>query len=166
VLLVVPLRLLLSPEATDATGCATGSPTVILADSGSAGRTAAGLPEVAGQAGDGMEASAVARFAGWTVDLGSRRLTGPRAESRTLPPAEFRLLVAFLAEPRRVIPRATLARRALQDRDVHCARTLDVYVSRLRRHLRPARRLPGPIGTVRSIGYVLNADVQFDGGSH
>jgi DNA-binding response OmpR family regulator len=97
----------------------------------------------------------------WAVDLGSRRLTGTHLPSRTLPLAEFRLLLAFLAEPRRVIPRAALVERALQDRDVRCARTLDVYVSRLRRHLRPQRRMPGPIGTVRSIGYVLNADVEF-----
>lgn len=126
----------------------------------------AGSPEITGRAGDMPVASVVARFAGWGVDLGSRRLTGPNAGSRTLPPAEFRLLLAFLAEPRRVIPRAALVERALHDRDVRCARTLDVYVSRLRRRLRPQRRLPGPIGTVRGIGYVLNADVEFDDGSH
>lgn len=153
VLLVVPLRLLL-PAAG-----ASESPLVLVADHLVAERPGAGLPGSASPAG--AATGPVARFAGWAVDLGSRRLTGTHLPSRTLPLAEFRLLLAFLAEPRRVIPRAALVERALQDRDVRCARTLDVYVSRLRRHLRPQRRMPGPIGTVRSIGYVLNADVEF-----
>ncbi len=166
VLLVVPLRLRLVPGAADDAGCATGSPMVLPADAGSPLRRAAGWPGVDDPGGAAPLPNTVARFAGWGVDLGSRRLTGPHAGSRTLPPAEFRLLLAFLAQPRRVIPRAALVERALQDRGVHCARTLDVYVSRLRRHLRPQRRLPGPIGTVRSVGYVLNADVEFDDGGH
>lgn len=162
VLLVVPLRLLVPTTGAGSNG----QPLVLFADRCGALRDGCGSPATTNPVDATATTGALARFAGWTIDLGSRRLTAPHAAPRTLPPAEFRLLLAFLAEPRRVIPRTALALRALQDRDVRCARTLDVYVSRLRRHLRAQRRLPGPIGTVRSVGYVLNADVEYVDARH
>ena len=162
-LLVLPLR----PPAelrTVTSGAASGDAVFAANPSAPIGRS--GGFESARLRGTPAPPPLVARFAGWSIDLDSRRLTAASGAQRTLPVAEFRVLVALLQEPRRAIPREVLARRALGDRESHCPRTLDVYVSRLRRHLRSSRRLPTPIGTVRSIGYVLNADVEYVAGTH
>ncbi len=71
-----------------------------------------------------------------------------------LAPTEFRLLVHFMRNPRRVHSRNEL-QSAAWPRDIHLGtRTVDVHVGRLRQALRTAGG-PDPIRTVRSVGYAL-----------
>ncbi|NJO31901.1 MAG: response regulator [Rhodospirillales bacterium] len=74
-----------------------------------------------------------------------------------LAPIEFRLLVHFMRNPRRVHSRNEL-QLAAWPRDIHLGtRTVDVHVGRLRQALRTAGS-PDPIRTVRSVGYALAED--------
>lgn len=74
-----------------------------------------------------------------------------------LAPTEFRLLVHFMRNPRRVHSRSEL-QLAAWPRDIHLGtRTVDVHVGRLRQALRTAGS-PDPIRTVRSVGYALTED--------
>ncbi len=71
-----------------------------------------------------------------------------------LAPTEFRLLVYFMRNPRRVHSRSDL-QVAAWPRDIHLGtRTVDVHVGRLRNALRTAGG-PELIRTVRSVGYAL-----------
>ena len=71
-----------------------------------------------------------------------------------LAPTEFRLLVHFMKNPRRVHSRSDL-QVAAWPRDIHLGtRTVDVHVGRLRHALRTAGG-PDLIRTVRSVGYAL-----------
>ena len=71
-----------------------------------------------------------------------------------LAPTEFRLLVHFMRNPRRVHSRSEL-QSAAWPQDIHLGtRTVDVHVGRLRQALRTAGG-PDPIRTVRSVGYAL-----------
>jgi two-component system, OmpR family, phosphate regulon response regulator PhoB len=74
-----------------------------------------------------------------------------------LAPTEFRLLVHFMRNPRRVHSRSEL-QSAAWPRDIHLgSRTVDVHVGRLRQALRTAGG-PDPIRTVRSVGYALEEE--------
>lgn len=71
-----------------------------------------------------------------------------------LAPTEFRLLVHFMRNPRRVHSRSDL-QVAAWPHDIHLGtRTVDVHVGRLRHALRTAGG-PDLIRTVRSVGYAL-----------
>jgi two-component system phosphate regulon response regulator PhoB len=71
-----------------------------------------------------------------------------------LAPTEFRLLVHFMRNPRRVHSRREL-QSAAWPRDIHLGtRTVDVHVGRLRHALNTAGG-PDLIRTVRSVGYAL-----------
>ncbi len=99
------------------------------------------------------------RFSGWVLDLIERRLVAPGGGVVSLPGIEFALLRAFVESPRRVLSRSRLAELTQRDgRTFRSARTVDVYVSRLRRRL--SRAGGGPlISTVWRAGYVFEADV-------
>ena len=72
-----------------------------------------------------------------------------------LAPTEFRLLVHFMRNPRRVHSRSEL-QSAAWPRDIHLGtRTIDIHVGRLRHALRTAGG-PDLIRTVRSVGYALS----------
>jgi two-component system, OmpR family, phosphate regulon response regulator PhoB len=74
-----------------------------------------------------------------------------------LAPTEFRLLVHFMRNPRRVHSRSDL-QVAAWPRDIHLGtRTVDVHVGRLRQALRTAGG-PDLIRTVRSVGYALEEE--------
>jgi two-component system, OmpR family, response regulator len=99
------------------------------------------------------------RFSGWVLDLVERRLVAPGGGVAPLPGLEFALLRAFVTRPRRVLTRAELAQRTGRDgRNSPSPRTVDVYVSRLRRILEQAGGTP-LISTVWGAGYVFDADV-------
>jgi two-component system, OmpR family, response regulator len=99
------------------------------------------------------------RFAGWTLDLLERHLIAPGGGILHLPGLEFALLRAFVERPRRVLTRADLAGSTRRDgRTGPSTRTIDMYVSRLRRRLRHGGGA-ALIATVRGTGYVLDADV-------
>jgi len=77
------------------------------------------------------------RFAGWELNLGSRRLTSPQGDRVELTHAEFNLLQAFCAAPQRVLSREQLLDLSrLHGAEVY-DRTVDVQVLRLRRKIEP-----------------------------
>ena len=70
-------------------------------------------------------------------------------------PTEFKLLCTLMERPGRVFSREQL-REAVWGRDLDIgARTIDVYIRRLRKALNRAGD-PDPIRTVRSAGYALD----------
>jgi two-component system, OmpR family, response regulator len=100
------------------------------------------------------------RFAGWEVNLRTRRLISATGIPVELTIGEFSLLTAFLRSPQQLLSREQLlAATYLHDEDVH-DRTIDVQVLGLRRKLKIDPSAPELIKTERGGGYVFNAPVQ------
>ena len=100
------------------------------------------------------------RFAGWSLDLGKRRLVAPEGSTVDLSGAEYDLLSVFLDHPQRVLSRERLLELARNRVSVTATdRSVDVQVSRLRQKLETDGGR-GLIKTVRGTGYVFVADVE------
>ena len=98
-------------------------------------------------------------FEGWSLDPLKRRLTDPEGAAVALSSAEFRLLTAFLENPRQVLDRDRLL-DMVQGREAHLYdRAVDNQISRLRRKIEADSRNPQLIQTVWGGGYMLAADV-------
>lgn len=98
------------------------------------------------------------RFAGWRLDAVGRQLFDPDDVVINLSDGEFRLLLALVENPRRVLTRDTLLDLSRGLTAEHFDRAIDVQMSRLRKKL--AR--PGTeelIRTIRNEGYMFTADV-------
>jgi two-component system OmpR family response regulator len=99
-------------------------------------------------------------FDGWRLDPLKRRLTDPEGAVVAISSAEFRLLVAFLEHPRKVLDRDRLL-DMVQGREAHLFdRAIDNQVSRLRRKIEADSKNPQLIQTVWGGGYMLAADVR------
>jgi two-component system, OmpR family, response regulator len=108
----------------------------------------------------GGEGGNLIRFAGWTLDPGSRRLTAPEGELVTLSTGEFDLLLAFVEHPQRVLNRDQLLDLARGRSAIPFDRSIDVQVSRLRRKIETDPKAPQIISTVRGGGYMFTASVE------
>lgn len=106
----------------------------------------------------GGERETEAHFDGWTINFPRRQLTAPSGAIVELTGAEFDLLASFVGQPQRVIARERLVELSRTRLGDSSDRSIDVLVSRLRRKLSAAGHQP-PIGTVRGIGYIFNAEV-------
>jgi two-component system OmpR family response regulator len=102
----------------------------------------------------------VFRFAGWTLDPGSRELISPENANVDLSGAEFDLLLAFLNAPQRVIGRERLLEMSRTRISDASDRSIDVLVSRLRRKLSSVSNTEPLVRTVRGVGYILTAPVE------
>jgi two-component system OmpR family response regulator len=102
------------------------------------------------------------RFAGWTLDTAARELIDPEGSRQTLTGAEYRLLLAFVSHPNRVLSRHQLIELTSTRRSELFDRSIDVRVSRLRQLLRDQSRTPHIIKTVYGDGYVLGAAVEVE----
>jgi len=102
----------------------------------------------------------VIRFAGWTLDSGSRRLTSPEGALVTLSTGEFDLLLAFVEHPQRVLNRDQLLDLARGRSAIPFDRSIDVQVSRLRRKIEVDAKAPQIISTVRGGGYMFTPAVE------
>ena len=115
-------------------------------------------------AGGAMPASAgptrVLRFAGWTVDRGARRLTGPDGARVALTSAEFDLLSTFCDHPGRVLSRERLLDLTQGPGSASQDRSVDIVVSRLRLKIERNPREPDFVQTVRSSGYIFSPAVE------
>lgn len=108
----------------------------------------------------GGDGGAVARFAGWSLDLAKRELTSPDGVLVQLSGGEFELLAVFVGHPRRVLSREQLLDLA-RGRDAQpFDRSIDVQVSRLRRKIEDDPRRPALIKTVRGGGYTFTPEVE------
>jgi len=106
------------------------------------------------------EALRARRFAGWELDLRTRRLTSPIGERVDLTHAEFGLLRALLEAPERVLSRDQLLEMSHGFDDDVFDRSIDVQVLRLRRKIESDPRRPQLIRTQRGSGYYLAAKVE------
>jgi two-component system OmpR family response regulator len=99
------------------------------------------------------------RFAGWELNLRTRRLTGPDGKRVELSNGEFSLLEAFCAAPQRVLSRDQLLELSrLHGAEVY-DRSIDVQVLRLRRKIETNPSQPEYIKTERGAGYQFDAPV-------
>lgn len=98
-------------------------------------------------------------FAGFRLDLSSRRLTDAAGAEVALTTGEFRLLHALLQRPQQVLSRDELM-SALHGREAGpYDRTIDVAVGRLRRKIESDPAAPHLIKSVRGAGYLFAATV-------
>jgi two-component system, OmpR family, response regulator len=100
------------------------------------------------------------RFAGWGLDLTARHLVSPQGVVVPLSGAEYRLLRVFLDHPNRVLSRDQLLDFTQGREATPFDRSIDVQVSRLRRHLKDDAREATILKTVRGEGYVLATAVE------
>ncbi|WP_319774033.1 response regulator transcription factor [Breoghania sp.] len=106
-----------------------------------------------------VEKAGVRRFAGWTLDLESHRLTSPSGVSNRLTHGEFDLLAALTRYPGKIMSRDELI-ASVTDREWNPNdRTIDVLISRLRRKIEPEPGKPQLIATEYGIGYVFTEPV-------
>lgn len=104
------------------------------------------------------------RFAGWTLDAGSRQLSGPAGRQVELTGGEFDLLLAFLDHPQRVLTRDQLLDWTRGRDAAPYDRTIDVQLSRVRRKLGDDPKSPQMIRTVRGGGYLFAPEVESGSG--
>jgi DNA-binding response OmpR family regulator len=100
------------------------------------------------------------RFAGWELNLRTRRLTSPGGDRVELTNGEFSLLQAFCAAPRRILTRDQLLELSRLNRAEVYDRSIDVQILRLRRKIEPDPSHPAYIRTERGAGYMLDAPVE------
>ena len=99
------------------------------------------------------------RFAGWELNLRTRRLGARDGRQLELSGHEFSLLVAFCSAPQRVLSREQLLGLSrLHSAEVY-DRTVDVQVLRLRRKIEADPLHPALIVTERGAGYRFDAAV-------
>ena len=101
------------------------------------------------------------RFAGWELNVRSRRLTDPEGRRVELSTGEFNLLLAFCAAPFRVLTREQLLDLSrLHGADEVYDRSIDVQILRLRRKIEGNPARPEFIKTERGAGYVFSVPVE------
>ena len=95
------------------------------------------------------------RFAGWELNLRTRKLTAPDGRKLDLGNSEFSLLAAFCSAAQRVLSRDQLMDLSrLHSGEVY-DRTVDVQIVRLRRKIEPDPARPQLIVTERGAGYIF-----------
>jgi two-component system OmpR family response regulator len=103
-------------------------------------------------------------FGRWRLDASRRRLvarnTGAFIDLR---PAEFGLLLALVEHPRRTLTRDQLLDLVWGSDIGNFDRSVDVYVSRVRRRIEVDPKEPDLIKTVRGAGYVFAAPITLNG---
>lgn len=100
------------------------------------------------------------RFAGWELNLRTRRLTSPQGAPVELSNGEFSLLSALCRAPQRVLSRdQLLSMSRLHEAEVY-DRTMDVQVRRLRLKIEADPARPALVVTERGEGYRLACDVE------
>jgi len=98
-------------------------------------------------------------FAGWELNLMTRRLVAPQGHRVELSNGEFNLLLAMCKSPERVLTRDQLLELSrLHGAEVY-VRSVDVQVLRLRRKIEDDPSTPRFILTERGAGYLFNAKV-------
>ncbi len=100
------------------------------------------------------------RFGPWTFDPARRELLDEEGTAVPLSTAEFQLLGAFLAHPRRVLSRDQLLDLTQGRAAKVFDRSIDNQVSRLRRKIEADPKKPALIKTVWGGGYTLAAEVE------
>ncbi|MFP6742108.1 MAG: response regulator [Alphaproteobacteria bacterium] len=111
--------------------------------------------------GDRDSVGKIARFAGWTVDLGNRQTISPDNRNVDLTTGEFDLLMAFASNAQRVLSRDQLIDIAHGGKSYPFDRSIDIQVMRLRRKIEENIKSPALIKTVRGAGYMFASKVEW-----
>lgn len=99
-------------------------------------------------------------FAGWQLEMHTRKLTSPAGKNPPLTAGEFNLLIAFLKSPQQILTREQLlAASRVHDEEVF-DRSVDIQILRLRRKLESNPSEPRLIRTERGAGYIFAAAVE------
>jgi len=106
------------------------------------------------------EVAQALRFAGWELNLHTRRLISTDGETVELTHAEYALLIAFLGAPQRVLSREQLVELSRGHEDEVFDRSIDVQILRLRRKLETNASRPKLIKTQRGLGYFFSSKVE------
>lgn len=100
------------------------------------------------------------RFAGWELNIRTRRLVSPEGKSVELSNGELSLLNALCRAPQRVLTRdQLLSMSRLHEAEVY-DRSIDVQIRRLRLKIEVDPANPLLIVTERGLGYRLASDVE------
>ncbi|MGH8732916.1 MAG: winged helix-turn-helix domain-containing protein, partial [Burkholderiales bacterium] len=99
------------------------------------------------------------RFSGWELNIGLRKLKNPKGEPVDLTNGEFRILVAFLSAPQRVLTRDQILELSRTHNAEVYDRAVDIQILRLRRKIEVDPAHPKFIKTERGAGYVFSAAV-------
>lgn len=100
------------------------------------------------------------RFAGWELNLRTRRLIRPDGVAVELSKGQFSLLVAFCSAPQRVLSRDQLLSLSRLHSTEVFDRNIDVQILRLRRQIEADPSQPQLILTERGVGYLLSVPVE------
>ena len=100
------------------------------------------------------------RFAGWELDMRSRRLVSSEGVRAELTHAEFSLLGAFLGAPKRILSREKLLELSRSADDDAIDRSIDVQILRLRRKIESDPSRPKLLLTQRGAGYFFDSQVE------
>jgi two-component system OmpR family response regulator len=114
-------------------------------------------------AGKPREAGSVACFGGWKLDLTAYELWDPEGEPVPLTTHEFKLLAALIEHHHQVVTRSAILDLLTQREWTPYDRSVDVLVAKLRKKLGDDSQQPSLIKTIRGIGYMLTATVDFRG---
>lgn len=99
-------------------------------------------------------------FAGWRIDPLSRQLRDPDGVEISMTTAEFDILLAFCANPGKVMTREQLLSLTHAGTAGPVQRSIDVHVSRVRQKIEPNVKEPSLIKTVRLGGYLFTPVVE------
>jgi two-component system OmpR family response regulator len=100
------------------------------------------------------------RFAGWELDMKTRRLTSPGGDAVPLTAGEFNLLAALVRAPQQVLSREQLLTASRVHDDEVFDRSIDVQILRVRRKIEVDPAAPQLIKTERRAGYIFAAPVE------
>lgn len=103
--------------------------------------------------------SKVFEFAGFRLDLSSRRLVGPQGDEVALTTGDFQLLCALLDKPRQVLSRDELMDALYKREAGPFDRAVDMGIGRLRRKIESNPEVPILIKSVRGVGYLFASEV-------
>jgi two-component system, OmpR family, response regulator len=101
-------------------------------------------------------------FAGWRLELGSRRFYSPQGLLVDLSSGEFDLLATLAEHPQQVLTREQLLDLTQGRQEAPFERSVDMQVSRLRRKIEISDKAPELIKTVRGGGYIFSSKVTHD----
>lgn len=109
---------------------------------------------------DPLESPAVIyAFEGWTVDTSRRRVIASSGEIMDLPSSEYRLLLAFVEHPNRILSRSMIINLTHGNHTPAFERSVDVSIGRLRSKIEKDPQNPEIIKTSRGEGYMFTLKV-------
>lgn len=114
------------------------------------------MPATGPVAGGGGPDAQVVRFSGWTVDLAGYTVKGPDGGVVDFTRSEFLMLAALARKIGRVVSRDSLLDAVSGFDEAPLDRTIDTYISRLRKKIEPNPKKPEIIVTMTGVGYKLN----------